>query len=298
LVIAAVAAALAAAALFAGGSALQQRAAGAASSDGSGVRLVARLAHRPAWVIGLLLSAGAFSMHAVALRHGNLALVQPVIVSGVVFAVMVRAGLDRRLPSRREIIWSVVTWAGLALFIAVMPPMPDSPPEPRNAALFVISVIIGVGLIVVLARRSDDNRLRGVLLAAAGGAMFGLVAGLLKLFLTQTSNGWLHAFTHWSPWAMLAVGACAILLNQRAYQVVRLSVSAPVLNVVQVIVAIGFGLIVFRERLSEGPGTLMAEILGLLVVIVGVQQLASYQQRGSRPTRGAEPADETAKARR
>jgi multidrug transporter EmrE-like cation transporter len=128
--------------------------------------------------------------------------------------------------------------------------------------------------------------------------MFGLVAGLLKLFLTQTSNGWLHAFTHWSPWAMLAVGACAILLNQRAYQMVRLSVSAPVLNVVQVIVAIGFGLIVFRERLSESPGILMAEILGLLVVIVGVQQLAGYQQRGSRLTRGAEPADETAKARR
>jgi len=55
----AVAAAFAAAALFAGGSALQQRAAGAAAADDeSGIRLLARLARRPAWLIGLVLSAG------------------------------------------------------------------------------------------------------------------------------------------------------------------------------------------------------------------------------------------------
>jgi len=98
LVIAAVVAAFAAAALFAGGSAPQQRAAVGAADGGSGIRLVARLARRPAWLIGLVLSAGAFSMHAVTLRFGNLAVVQPVIVSGIVFAVLLRAGLDRRLP--------------------------------------------------------------------------------------------------------------------------------------------------------------------------------------------------------
>jgi hypothetical protein len=54
LAIPAVAAAFAAAALFAGGSALQQRAAGAAAAeDESGIRLVARLARSPAWLIGV-----------------------------------------------------------------------------------------------------------------------------------------------------------------------------------------------------------------------------------------------------
>jgi multidrug transporter EmrE-like cation transporter len=295
----AVAAAFAAAALFAGGSALQQRAAGAAAADDqSGIRLVARLARRPAWLIGLVLSAGAFSMHAVALRLGNLALVQPVIVSGIVFAVLVRAGIDRRLPSRREIVWSVVTWAGLALFITVMPPMPDNPPEPKNAAIFVIVVVTGVGLLLALARLLHSDRRRGVLLGAGAGAMFGLVAGLLKLFLTQASSGWINGFLHWSPWALLAVGACAILLNQRAYQVVELSVSAPVLNVVQVIVAIGFGLIVFRERLSETPAILVAELVGLLLIILGVQQLASYHgQAGNPSTKHAESASEASNAR-
>jgi drug/metabolite transporter (DMT)-like permease len=295
----AVAAAFAAAALFAGGSALQQRAAGAAAADDeSGIRLVVRLARRPAWLIGLVLSAGAFSMHAVALRLGNLALVQPVIVSGIVFAVLVRAGIDRRLPSRREIVWSVVTWAGLALFITVMPPMPDNPPEPKNAAIFVIVVVTVVGSLMAMARLLHSDRRRGVLLGAGAGAMFGLVAGLLKLFLTQASSGWIDGFLHWSPWALLAVGGCAILLNQRAYQVVELSVSAPVLNVTQVIVAIGFGLIVFRERLSETPVILAAELVGLLLVILGVQQLASYHgPLGNRSTKHAEPAGEASNAR-
>jgi glucose uptake protein GlcU len=116
---------------------------------------------------------------------------------------------------------------------------------------------------------------------------------LLKLFLVQASSGWINGFLHWSPWALLGAGACAILLNQRAYQVVELSVSAPVLNVAQVIVAIGFGLIVFRERLSETPVILAAELVGLLLVILGVQQLASYHgPLGNRSTNHAEPAGE------
>ena len=180
-----------------------------------------------------------------------------------------------------------------------MPPMPDNPPEPKNGAVFVTLVVVGVALIVVLAHQLHSVRRRGVLLAAGAGAMFGLVAGLLKLFLTQASSGWMHGFAHWSPWALLVVGTCAILLNQRAYQVVPLSVSAPVLNVVQVIVAIGFGLIVFRERLSETPAILLAEIVGLLLIIVGVQRLASYHyQAGDRSTTPGQPVSEGSKARR
>lgn len=77
-----------------------------------------------------------------------------------------------------------------------------------------------------------------------------------------------------------------------------LMLSAPVLNVVQVIVAIGFGLIVFRERLSETPVILAAELVGLLLVILRVQQLASYHgPLGNRSTKHAEPAGEASNAR-
>jgi hypothetical protein len=64
-----------------------------------------------------------------------------------------------------------------------------------------------------------------------------------------------------------------------------------------VIVAIAFGLIVFCERLSETPAILVAELVGLLLIILGVQQLASYHGlAGNRSTKHAEPVSEASTA--
>ena len=83
------------------GSALQHRAASAVSTRNPGQRVIARLLRRRSWVFGLLLSAVAFGLHALALSRGELALVQPVIVSGIVFAVLFGAALDRHRPAPR-----------------------------------------------------------------------------------------------------------------------------------------------------------------------------------------------------
>ena len=92
------------------------------------------------------------------------------------------------------------------------------------------------------------DRHGGLLLGAAAGTLFGLVAGLLKLVTVQAQSGLGHALGHWSLWVLVVVGVCAVLLNQRAYQNARLSITAPMLNIAQVLVAITFGIIVFGER--------------------------------------------------
>ena len=51
--------------------------------------------------------------------------------------------------------------------------------------------------------------------------------------------------------------------------------TAPILNIAQVLVAIGFGVIVFDERLGSTPLVLLGELVGLLLVIAGVVQLSS-----------------------
>jgi drug/metabolite transporter (DMT)-like permease len=273
--------ALASAAFFAGGSAMQHRAAGSSSdadAKTSGVHLLTRLARRPAWVIGLGLSAIAFGLHALALTQGNLSLVQPVIVSGIVFAVFLRAALEHRLPARGVILWSALTWAGLALFIAVLPPSADKPQEPRNAVWFVGVGIAVVVVTVLAANRAKAETRRGLLFGGSAGILFGLVAGLLKLVIAEAAQGVLHVFSHWSLYTIVVVGAGAILLNQRAYQVTQLSVSVPVLNILEVLVAMAFGLTVFGERLSTTPLALAAELAGFAVMTLGVWKLAARSE--------------------
>ncbi len=271
--------ALAAAFSFALGSALQQRVAGDSDpGEESHGSFFARIARRPSWLVGLLLSAVAFTLHAIALSRGDLALVQPVIVSGIVFAVVIRSALEHRLPDRSTLSWLIVTWAGLALFLAVRPETADSAPENGLGAALVGA---GVGLVLLAmatAARVQATQLRGALLAGAAGVLFGLVAGLVKLVLARFADGLTAVLASWPLWALVVTGLWAVLLNQRAYQATRLSVTTPVLNVAEVAVAITFGLLVLGEDPGQSPLVLAGELTGLALVIVGVFKLALREE--------------------
>ena len=70
-----------------------------------------------------------------------------------------------------------------------------------------------------------------------------------------------------------------MLLNQRAYQATRLSVSAPVLNIVDVLVAVTFGSTVFHEHLFRSPEQLVVELVGRNMIVVGVWRLVAEDER-------------------
>lgn len=269
--------ALGAAAAFAAGSALQHRVAGASPAGGeSRVGFLLRLVHQPSWLVGLLLSALAFSLHALALSQGDLALVQPVIVSGIVFAVLIRAWLVHQRPPARTLTWLILTWLGLALFLIARPMVADHQPDLTAAGLITgLGVLISGGLLVA-AQFATVSRRRGVLLATAAGVLFGLVAGEAKLVLRRLQVAGVGAvFTYWPFWILLIVGLAAIVSNQRAYQATRLSVTAPVLNIAQVLVALGFGAVVLDETAGSNAIQLILQLLGLILVITGVVRLAS-----------------------
>jgi drug/metabolite transporter (DMT)-like permease len=286
-VILAAVAAFAAAFSFAMGSALQQRVAGSTTPDEeSHGSFFVRIARHPSWLVGLGLSALAFALHAFALSRGDLALVQPIIVSGIVFAVVIRSALEHRFPATRTLVWLVITWAGLALFLAVRPPTADQ--APRNglgAVLVVVGVVVAL-LGMAVASRTRTPQLRGAVLAGVAGLLFGLVAGLVKLVLARFADGFVAVLGSWSLWALVVTGLWAVLLNQRAYQATRLSVTTPILNVVEVAVAILFGLLVLGEDPGQSPAIVVGELAGLALVIAGVIKLASADG----PAAEAEPA--------
>ena len=280
--------ALASAAFFAVGTSLQHHAAGPATGlRKSGLQMISRLARRPGWWLGLSLSGVAFALHAAALHWGALALVQPVIVSGIVFAVLARSALDHRLPSRREVAWSAVTWLGLGLFILVAHPGPPRTPRLAHAGWFLVVALAIVALLVLASDKMHVAERRGLLLGGASGILFGLVAGLVKLVLAQASFGVALVLVDWPLWAMVAVGVWALLLSQRAYQAARLSASMPLLNICDVMVAIAFGSLVFGERLYNTPLSLVVELLGLVLMAVGVRQLAARVEEAA--ASGADP---------
>jgi len=238
--------------------------------------LVQHLVRRPLWLLGQLLGTLAFVMHALALRNGPITLVQPVVVSGIVLAVGVRAGMSRQLPRPWEIAAVLLAAAGLATFLVVSAPSPGPQPTLGAAALLTVlgCILIAVTAIGVAQRIANPTR-RAFLLGAGAGILFALVAVLLKLSTTTfAEDGLTGLVSTWPPYLLLVAGLGGVLCNQVAYRSARLSSSMPALNVVNCLVALFFGYVVFHEVPRHTPAAVIVEVLALGAMLTGLWILA------------------------
>src|SRR6516225_9443183 len=88
----------------------------------SGWRLVVYLFRNPLWLFGWVALAAAFVFQALALHNGNLSVVQPLLVTELVFALVLRR-LWIHQGIRRITWWAAaVTCVSLAVFIAMSEP--------------------------------------------------------------------------------------------------------------------------------------------------------------------------------
>ena len=272
--------ALGAAATYGTGMALQHEAASTGvRTDAASVRLLARLPRRAGWVVGLCLSGLAFILHVAALHWGPLTVVQPLVVTATVFAVLVRSGLDHTLPDKAEVLWCACTCVGLTVFLGTVG---NRPPrlvgDERTAALFLVGGALTAAVAVAVAVRTRQAR-RGFFLGVAAGIFYGCTAGLVKLATSHARLGLVPLLSHWTAWVVLPIGLTAFCLSQWAYSSTRLSVSAPVLNIVDVAVAVAFGVVVFSDHLFDSPGQLGLELLGAVMTATGVWQLVQESER-------------------
>jgi hypothetical protein len=270
--------ALAAAALFALSTSVQHHTAtGAPSHVRGGVRLMAHLLRHPRWLAGQATSVVAFVLHATALKLGTLTVVQPVLVSGLVFTLPVRALMDHRRPTRPEIVGATVTACGLGLFLVVARPAGGQATPDRLRAAVLLSA--GAMLAFVCARaaaRAGRTRLGGLLLGFAAGELSGCAAGVLKLTTDEVVQGVLAVLLSWPPYVLLVFALWGLTLNQRAYHAAPLSVSLPVFNVVDPVAGMTFGILVFGERPAHTPLAIALETIGLLVMAGGAVALARH----------------------
>lgn len=244
------------------------------------VRLLQHLAGRPWWWVGQGLGLVTVSFHAAALHYGPLALVQPIVISGIVLAVPVRAAISRTLPPARELGAVTLTAAGLAAFLVASNPS-ESVVAGRTSlqvGLTAASAAVAAGVILG-ARRVRDGQYRAFLLGAGAGILFGLVAVTLKVAVHDLATGGVPGMlTSWAFWSCIVVGLGGVATNQLAYNAARLSASMPVLNIVDVLVALGFGYLVFREVPRYTPFPLLVEVVSMVAIAVGLWRLARFEE--------------------
>jgi hypothetical protein len=279
--------ALLSAATFAISTSVQHQAAESAPESVQGLLgLLGHLIRRPLWLLGQLLATCAFVLHAGALNAGPIAVVQPIVVSGIVWAVPARAAISRRMPSVTELRAVLVTALGLAVFLVASDPKAGSQAGLGlgTLAFIVVAVLVAAAADLIASRVREDPRRKAFFLGVVAGVLFGLVAGSMKLTLQQLGDGGVGAMlTSWPPYAVLLAGAGGVLTNQRAYRVAGLSASMPVLNIVNGLTALAFGFIVFSEVPRHSPLFLLMEAGALACMAAGLWMLVRLEEEHLQP---------------
>jgi drug/metabolite transporter (DMT)-like permease len=276
LLIAAVAASVAGALCFAVGALLEQRAALQVPERGVfAPRMLLDLARRPLWVASVGVTIIGVALQVTALHFGPLALVQPILVCDLLFAVVLGAALRRSAPDRTILAGVACCAAGIAVFLAV------AQPTGGNESVSLPAVIpLAVGLAAALAgclawARTGPRVTRALALALACGVAYGVNAFLLKLVSFSLAQGFSEPLRQWPLYALVVVAPVGYLLNQEAFQ--RGTLLAPVLAVITSatsLVSIAIARLWLDESFASGVGDIVTEVLALAVMTAGIVMLA------------------------
>jgi drug/metabolite transporter (DMT)-like permease len=237
------------------------------SDQGVSAVMVTTLLRRPLWWAGTASAVLGYAFQALALVKGSLILVQPLLVSALLFALPMSARLAGRRVTRGEWLWATLLTVALTVFVLLARP---GPPD-RGASLLVstiVAVVCGVIIVacVVVAVRLDGWQ-RAMLLAVAVGVLFGVVAVVTKIN-THIFNerGALSLLATPAPYALVVLGVVATLLQQSAFHAGAMQTSVPTMLVLEPVVAVFLGAIILGEGLDAGPYEAIALTLAIVAM--------------------------------
>jgi hypothetical protein len=258
-----------------------------------GWRFVTFLFKNPLWLFGWVALAGAFLSQALALHSGEMSVVQPLLVTELVFVLVLRRVWIHQ--AIRPIAWwsATSTCAALALFVAMSEPHGGTSVASSGVWLMASAATGGVVAVLVLLAVPGSPLRRAALLGSATAVMWALVATFIKTTTDTVARvGVPGLFTHWPVYALAAAGLAAEILYQVTLHVGPLSMSQPFLVVVDPIVSIALSVWVFEEYFTPSVSRLTLAALAFAAMCVSVIVLtrtAPATMEPSAAARGVSP---------
>ena len=237
----------------------------------TGLRLVGYLLRNPQWLAGWGAQVAAFAFQAVALHLGQLSVVQPLLVTELVLALVLRRVWIGQAIAGAAWAGAAAACAGLAVFLVAA--------DPRGGHDRADKRPLGGGPRGLPCRyrgaeragRSGSPTRRAALHGAAAGVMWALEATFIKSMTDDATQGGLAGlFTHWPVYAVAVGGAAGVVLEQAALQTGPLRVSQPLLTIIDPIVSIALSVWLFGEYFVMDAAMLAAAAAGFCVMCIGV----------------------------
>lgn len=283
-----IALAVVAALFFALGTVLQQKAGLDEPVEGSSAGLLVQMARRPMWLAGIAADGLGFAAQFVALAIGRVAVVQPLLVLSVVFALPVGARLTNQRVTRVDIGAALVVTVGLVAFLAIADPHGGRDDAPLGDWL-ITGLVCAIVLtpLLVASRRMKGAAARAATLGSCTGILFGLSAALTSVVGHRFDDGILDVFTSWPLYALLVVGYASMTFSQLSLQTGALAPAVATQMTLDPITSLVLAVTLLQESLDSSAPDVIATVVALGLVLAGVAVLARRQEE---PEAGAAAA--------
>jgi drug/metabolite transporter (DMT)-like permease len=250
-----------------------------------GWRLALYLPRQPLWLLGAAAAVGSYAFQALALHNGPMSVVQPILITELVFVLVLRRVWIHQEVARAAWAAVLVVCAALAVFLAAAEPTGGNPaPAPAEWLSAGLAFGAAIAALAVLGTRGPPAR-RAAVFAVAAALTWALEATFLKTATgTLAASGIGGMLTDWPIYAFIAATITGTLLQQAALHVGPLSVSQPFLVITDPFASIILSVWLFDERFTDSPAKITIAVLAFAVMAVGVTMLTRTAPKDLTPS--------------
>jgi drug/metabolite transporter (DMT)-like permease len=238
------------------------------------VSLLTHALRRGVWLLGFAMMVLSFLLQAVALHHGSLSQVQPVLTTELLFLVLLLATWFRFSVGGREWLGSLAAAGGLAGFLLCAQPGGGTETPTTLEWILVICSCVGVMVIMVGLAMRGPRWWRAAMFGSAGAVGFALTASFTKTVGDYFADDWSSVFRHWQTYALAVFGILSVFLAQNAYHAGPIAASQSTLVLVDPLASILIGIGLFGDNLRTFGAWGPMEAVSLLVLFAGAVTLA------------------------
>ena len=228
-----------------------------------------RLAGQTTWLIGTLALFTGYLFQAGALDRGRLSIIQPLLVTTVVFALPLGYFLTRQQVGRREVIGALAIIIGLGLFVSFGDPAGGNENASNSQWAIAIGLLSVLSVFMLVFGRGGSLTMKAAVYGTVAGILFGLSSALTKPTLNYLHESVGTMLSNWECYALAVAGVLGFVLQQVSLGTGRLAPSVATVSVANPLVGILIGILLLDERLSRPGWHILVAMVGLGLALVG-----------------------------
>jgi len=236
------------------------------------------------WLLGLAAQIAGVALQAAALDRGRVSIIQPLLVTTVIWALPLGYFLTHQTVGRREMSGAAIIVVGLGLFASFGDPASgvDNAPGSDWVSSIVVIVTACAALLVFANRGSLSTR--AAMLGTIAGMLYGLSATLMKPVVENLhTEGLGDVMAGWQFWVWAAAGIVGFLFQQLSLSTGRLVPSVATVSAANPVVSVLLGALVLQETLDRNPPWhAVLAVAALCLALLGAVVISSAREKESR----------------